>query len=240
MSNGTGYSFGASPAARRRVECRPSVATTRSARSSPSVPSAVAVADPGHPAAVPDQRGGGGTHPQREGRFCGGGVGKEVQEVPLRHQRDVVVRRRQRLEVAHRHRPPARDREGDVGEPALRQPAELLAEAQFIDQPDGRGVDGVAAEITEEIGVLLQYRHIHACPGQQQPQHHPGRAAADHHASGRLHGHTLRPRGPRREGFSRRIPPCAAVSDRRCGIRAAPVRMRSAGPKSPADTVEHG
>ena len=51
------------------------------------------VADAGDAAAVAEQRGGLMAHPQAEGRLLGGGLGEEVQEVPLRHHGDVVVRR---------------------------------------------------------------------------------------------------------------------------------------------------
>ena len=40
-------------------------------------------------------------------------------------------------------------------------------------------MDGIAAEIAEEIAVLFQYRHTDTGARQQKPQHHPGRAAAD-------------------------------------------------------------
>jgi hypothetical protein len=40
-------------------------------------------------------------------------------------------------------------------------------------------VDRVAAEIAEEIGVLLKHPNVAAGAGEQQPGHHPGRPAAD-------------------------------------------------------------
>ena len=41
---------------------------------------------------------------------------------------------------------------------------------------------GVAAEVAQEVGVLLQHRHLDAGPGQQQAEDHPGGAAADDEA----------------------------------------------------------
>src|SRR6187200_258964 len=39
-------------------------------------------------------------------------------------------------------------------------------------------MDGVATEIAQEVGMLLQHYCSDAGPGQQKPEHHPGRAAA--------------------------------------------------------------
>ena len=39
-------------------------------------------------------------------------------------------------------------------------------------------MDRVAAEIAEEIGVLLQHHYAHARAREQETEHHPGRAAA--------------------------------------------------------------
>jgi hypothetical protein len=43
-------------------------------------------------------------------------------------------------------------------------------------------MDRVAAEVAEEIGVLLQHDHVDAGARQQKARHHPGRAAARDHA----------------------------------------------------------
>ena len=40
-------------------------------------------------------------------------------------------------------------------------------------------MDGVAAEIPQEIRVLFQHDDRHTGAGQQESEHHPGRAAAD-------------------------------------------------------------
>ena len=42
----------------------------------------------------------------------------------------------------------------------------------------------VAAKIAQEVLVLFQHRDIDAGAGQQEAQHHPGRAAACNHACG--------------------------------------------------------
>jgi hypothetical protein len=47
-------------------------------------------------------------------------------------------------------------------------------------------MDGVAAEVAEEVGVFLEDDDADAGTRQEQPQHHAGRPAARHHA---LHVH---------------------------------------------------
>ena len=48
-------------------------------------------------------------------------------------------------------------------------------------------MDGVAAEVSEEVGVLLEDRHADAGTRQEEAQHHAGRSAARDHALG-VHG----------------------------------------------------
>jgi hypothetical protein len=63
----------------------------------------------------------------------------------------------------------------------MRQAQQLLGQAELVEQPQGGGVQGVAAEVAEEVAVLLQHQHLHPSPGQQQPQHGPGRPAPGDH-----------------------------------------------------------
>jgi hypothetical protein len=70
----------------------------------------------------------------------------------------------------------------------VRQPEELLQQAELM--------DGVAAEIAQEIGVFLQHSHPDAGARLQKAEHHAGRAAANHTAGGRD------PAGIHRERFS--------------------------------------
>ena len=51
------------------------------------------------------------------------------------------------------------------------------------------GVDGVAAEIAEEILVLLQHDDIDARARQQQPEHHAGGPSANDAAADGPLGH---------------------------------------------------
>ena len=55
-------------------------------------------------------------------------------------------------------------------------------QAELDHQLKRRGMNRVAAKIAEEIGVLLQHRHMNAGAREQKPEHHPGRAAAGYAA----------------------------------------------------------
>jgi hypothetical protein len=59
---------------------------------------------------------------------------------------------------------------------------EFLQQAQLVHELERRGVDGVAPEVAEEVGVLLEDHHPDAGLGEQEPEHHAGRAAARHAA----------------------------------------------------------
>ena len=50
-------------------------------------------------------------------------------------------------------------------------------------------MDGVAAEVPEEVGVLLENQHVDAGARQEQAEHHPGRPAADDAARSAAHAH---------------------------------------------------
>ncbi len=122
-----------------------------------------------------------GVAAEGEGGLLLGRVGDEVEEVPLRHQRDVLVRSGQPGHV------------GDLCDAlvelhlgalhaALRQRGEALAEPELVEQREGGCVHGVAAEVTQEVGVLLEDRDLDPGPGHEKPEDEPGRAAADDEA----------------------------------------------------------
>ena len=152
-------------------------------------------------------------HEEAEARIAGGPGSEEIEKVPLRHQRDVFADRRQVREI-----------DGEVGvAEGQRQPVRLLVgegqeigeEAELVHQFEGRGVDGVAAEIAEEVGVLLEHDDIDPGAGEEKAEHHPRRSAAGD-AAGRLDRsrHRLFSFGParkrqyraRREGISSALP----------------------------------
>ena len=131
--------------------------------------------DTGHDAAVPDDVGDLVRAQQGEGRNPPGGLGQQVQQMPLRHEADVGVRDPEAGEIGEGERAVG---EGD-GEPfdvAMRQFQQLLPEPEFVEQVQGRGMHGVAAEVAQEVGVLLQQHHPDTLPGQQQGRHQARRS----------------------------------------------------------------
>jgi hypothetical protein len=132
-------------------------------------------------AAVAEQVGDLGVAQEREGRLVLGGVGEQVEQVPLRHHRDVLVLPRQPAQVGHLHGALVQLHAGAV-EAALGKRSEPGAQTQLVQQRLGGRVHGVAAEVAEEVGVLLQDGDLDARAGEEQPQNHPGWPPADHEA----------------------------------------------------------
>jgi hypothetical protein len=96
-----------------------------------------------------------GLHAEIEGRIESGVVVQEVEEVPLRHKRDEFGARRQVGEIGDRHRHAA-DIAGKNTGFLMRAFQELFQEAEFVHHFESGGVDGVAAEIAQEVGVLFE------------------------------------------------------------------------------------
>ena len=177
------------PARSRRIEERPSAATTRSARTSKGPLAAV----PRTPITRPASSTARSPRPaSRDGRRRSAAAvpREEVEEVPLRHEGDELAAGRQMREVGDGQRGVA-----ELGDQArhllVGQAQELLQQAQLVHQLERGGVDGVAPEVAEEVGVLLEHQHRDAGAGEQEPEHHAGGAAARHAARhrGRSTGH---------------------------------------------------
>ena len=60
----------------------------------------------------------------------------------------------------------------------MRQLQELVEQAELVHDLERRGMDGVAAEIAQEVAVLLQHDDVDAGARQQEAQHHARRPAA--------------------------------------------------------------
>jgi hypothetical protein len=69
----------------------------------------------------------------------------------------------------------------------MRQLQELVDQAQFNHQLEGRGMNRVASEIAEEISVLLQHHDLNAGARQQESQHHSSGTTAGDAALRRNH-----------------------------------------------------
>ena len=66
----------------------------------------------------------------------------------------------------------------DGGCALMGQPQELVQKPKLAHELERRWMDGIAAEVAQEIGVLLQHDHIDPGACEQEAQHHPARAAA--------------------------------------------------------------
>ena len=124
-----------------------------------------------------------GPHAQVEARIALAVRGEEIEEIPLRHQRDEFAVRRQMGKVGERDGGFA-DLAAEPLDARMRQLEELVEQAELVHQFQRRGMDGVAAEIAQEIGVLFQHRDGDAGARQQEAEHHPGRSAAGDAAGG--------------------------------------------------------
>ena len=160
------------------MESRPSQATTRSAIRSWSTPS-VSIANADHPLLLPQQLGDLGVHDQLVRRLAPSSLGDKSEEVPLRHQGDVLVASRQPAQIGDR------DLTGvELGGQRLdvadrRQRVELLSQAELVEHGQGRGMHRVPAEVAEEVAMLLQHRDLNPGTGEQQAQHEARRTPAD-------------------------------------------------------------
>jgi hypothetical protein len=127
--------------------------------------------------AVLDELGDLRLHEQAERRVPLRVLGEKTQEIPLRHQRDKRAVRSDVSEVGHRHRFPA-DHAGQPPHLGVRQREELVEQTELVHDVERRWVDGVAAEVAQEVSVLLQHHDVDAGARQQEPEHHSGRPAA--------------------------------------------------------------
>ena len=101
-------------------------------------------------------------------------LAEEIQKVPLRHQGDEFAGGRQIAEIADGEMPAADLQIGGT-DLAVRKFEKFLQQPQLVHHFQGRGMHRVAAEIAQEILVLLQHGDVDAGAGQKKAQHHPGR-----------------------------------------------------------------
>jgi len=193
---------------------------------------ALAVADAPDHAVELDQADDLGLADQPKGGVAHCLVGDEVEEVPLRDEGEVGEARRQTAEVdADRHAVGGLHRR--ARHPGVRQPQEAVGPADLVQDLERRWVDGVAAEVAQEVGVLLKHHHLDAGPGQQQPEHGPGRPAA-RDAAARLAGPPFRLRRRLRRGQDHRVTSLRATTpELSLSWRAAPLSRRRSSPFEP-------
>jgi len=66
----------------------------------------------------------------------------------------------------------------DFAELLMGDAEEIVEEAKFVDELEGGGMNGVAAEIAEEVGVFFEDEDIDAGAGEEEGEDHACGAAA--------------------------------------------------------------
>jgi hypothetical protein len=67
----------------------------------------------------------------------------------------------------------------------MRTLEELFQEAEFVHQFESGRMDGVSAEVAQEIAVFFEDEDFDARAGQKEPEHHAGGSSA-YNAAARL------------------------------------------------------
>ena len=78
----------------------------------------------------------------------------------------------------------AADDRREAGDLGVGELEEAVEEAELVEELERGGVDGVAAEVAEEVGVLFEDGDGEAGAGEQQAEHDPCRTSADDAAGG--------------------------------------------------------
>jgi hypothetical protein len=122
-------------------------------------------------------------HVQVKLRISFGLLRDEIQEIPLGHEADEFT--------VHRKMGKITDGDGkvvdggsDLQKLLMRDAQEMLEEAEFVHEFEGGWVDGVAAEIAEEVGVFFEDEDFDASAGEEETEHHAGGAASCDAAGG--------------------------------------------------------
>ena len=115
-----------------------------------------------------------GLHTQAEPRISGRRRGEEIEEVPLRHEDEEPAPGREMGEVGDRH-DHLTDLRRQLAHFLVREPQETFQQAELVHDLECRRVDRVAAEVAQEVSVLLEHQDCEPGAGQQQAEHHAGR-----------------------------------------------------------------
>ena len=109
--------------------------------------------------------------------------GDEVEQIPLGHEGDELGVGGKAGEIDYRESLVA---EGDrqFADLAVTKGEEFVEEAQLVEEFERRGVDGVAAEVAEEVLVLFEDGDVDALAGEEEAEHHAGGTSANDAARG--------------------------------------------------------
>jgi len=103
--------------------------------------------------------------------------GEEIQEVPLWHERHKTTPRPEVRHLTQENLVTA-DPSADLAYFLMRPLEKLVEQTQLVHRFKSRGVNRVAAEVSQEVSVLLQNQDVDSCACEQEAKHHPGRAAS--------------------------------------------------------------
>src|SRR5438874_11511440 len=108
-------------------------------------------------------------------------LGEEIEKIPLRHQRNELAARRQPAEIRKGVFAIPEER-ADGGCPLMRQLKKPIEQPKLADELERRWMDGVAAEVAQEVGMLLQHHEVDAGTREQKAEHEPARPSANNAA----------------------------------------------------------
>ena len=115
-----------------------------------------------------------GLHPKVKGRIASGVFSEEVQEIPLRHQRDEFAFSWQNREIG-RYEFLAPHLRLQLWEFLMGTLQKLWQESELVHELESGRMDSIAPEVAEEIAVFLENDDVDAGSRQQEPEHHSGR-----------------------------------------------------------------
>jgi hypothetical protein len=122
-------------------------------------------------------------HEQVELRIASGLFGDEIEEVPLGHEADEFTVDGQVRKVGDGDGEIVDDG-ADFAELLVRDAEEIVEEAEFVDELKSGGVDGVAAEVAEEVGVFFEDEDFDTGASEEEGEDHAGGAASGDEAGG--------------------------------------------------------
>ena len=121
-------------------------------------------------------------HVQVKLRIGLGFFGDEIQEIPLGHEADEFAVHGEMGKVADGDGEVV-DGGGDLQKLLMGDAQKVFEKAEFVHQFEGGRVNGVAAEIAEEVGMFFEDEDFDAGAGEKKTEHDAG-GAATHDAAG--------------------------------------------------------
>ena len=110
----------------------------------------------------------------------------------MRHERDELAVGRQMLEVGKDDKVVS-DKPSQLVYFLMRSLEEIVEQPELVHHFERRGMDGVAAEVAQEVGMLLEHEDIHTRTCEEKAEHHAGWSTAGDGAT-------------RGDGFARHVP----------------------------------